>query len=63
MKITIFDSRITKMLASFFLAVAMLGGEVAISDANIAEAKEKIITIARQKERDGARANFEKEKA
>ena len=38
MKITIFDSRITKMLASFFLAVAMLGGVAAISDANIAEA-------------------------
>lgn len=63
MKITIFDSKITKMFAPFFLAVAMLGAVAAVSDANIAEAKEKIITITPQKERDGARANFEKEKA
>lgn len=63
MKITIFDSRITKMLASFFLAVAMLGGVAAISDANIAEAKEKMVTITPQKERENAIERYEKREA
>lgn len=63
MKITISDSRITKMFASLFLAVALVGSISVMNNANIAEAKEKMVTITPQKERDGAKAKFEKEKA
>lgn len=47
MKITIFDSKITKMLASFFLAVALVSGVSVVNKANIVEAH----TISPQKER------------
>ena len=60
MKITIFNSKTTKMLASFFLAVACLGGINIVNISNVAEAK--IITTTPKAERAGAETIFKKEK-
>lgn len=63
MKITISDSRITKMFASLFLAVALIGSISVMNNANIAEAKEKMVTITPQKEREYAIERYEKKEA
>lgn len=60
MKITIFNSKTTKMLASFFLAVACLGGINIVNISSVAEAK--IITTTPKAERAGAETIFKKDK-
>lgn len=60
MKITIFNSKIAKMLAPLFLAVACLGGINIVNISSVAEAK--IITTTPKAERAGAETIFKKDK-
>ena len=63
MKITIFNNKIAKIFASLFLAVALVGSISVMNNANIAEAKEKMVTITPQKEREYAIERYEKKEA